>query len=382
MERFAELENITIHAEEEFERSCERTHFRRISYTPGMPTVVHPVCCKARHCEQCGFFWAWKWRLALSDKKTTLKAMGLPPISRAITLTTAYKCGYKKFWMALKYFWRYIRTYSPDFIKPWKKGHHKLRKGKKIARFPYANIQYCGFVEENVNHTQPHMHLVIYNYGNDRAGYIPAIVVQMAWEKAQKQAKFEKIAWDTRIERIKKDVAAYFTKYITKLTSGGKAEEIPTKETWKGRYVRYSTPSYYKDGSLKRPGFFGVAVSAITTAFGFGQWCENPSSEKSYLFINQDCSLDEFIKIAKAETDLVRGLVAQPWNFEADRARAELYIDGLFDIWPDERQPKIDGLRRDKGSPVLGPPLPPLYRFNCDEFIAIATELTPLAEIA
>jgi hypothetical protein len=336
MEQLVGLENLIVRAEREFETACQKTHFYRVELKPGQPVLIHPMLCKARRCEQCGFYWAWKWRLALRDKKDTLERQGSPNISRAITLTTAYDCGYEKMWMALKYFWRYLRRYSPDFTRPFSKGRKKLKHGVKQARFPYAMLQYWGVVEENQEHTQPHLHFIIYNPSDDKKSYIPKELIKRAWQEAQKEAGFEKIAWDTRIEKIKSDVSRYFTKYLTKLT-GGK-DEIPL-ESWGGRFVRYSVASKI------RPGFFSVGVGAITAAHGLAKYFQDPTEERSYCLIAQNVGLDEFIEIAKGEANTLNAIIKSGWDWQADKIRAEVWKEEMFPEYITEKAPKIVTIR-------------------------------------
>jgi hypothetical protein len=166
-------------------------------------------------CEDCGFYWAWKWRTLLGHKiKRDLEKTGLK-ISRAISLTTSYDPGYKKVWIALKRFWQHLRK-------------------------EYPGLQYWGVTEYNQKHTQPHFHFIL----SDDC-YIPQATIQYYWEKAQSQANFEHIAWNVRIEEIKGDIQKYFTKYVTKLTNG--KDEIPRPENWAGRYVRYSR-KFFENG--------------------------------------------------------------------------------------------------------------------------------------
>lgn len=330
----------TYFATEEFQQSCKRTHFFRISVRPEGLLSVHPTLCKARRCEQCGFFWAWKWRLALRDKKDVLELSGMPAMRRAVTLTTAYPVPYDRLWLALKYFWRYLRNYSPDYTHPWKVGRKKLRPGREAANFPYWALQYWGVVEVDQTTKQiPHLHFIIYNPANEVNGFIPKAIIKLAWQKAQMQAKFEKIAWDTRIERIRTDVSRYFTKYLTKL-EGGK-DEIPP-ETWKGRFVRYSLPS------SKRPGFFDVGVPAITTAHGLAKWFDNPQAERNFTLITQKTTLPEFIKLADEEARALDALVNEKWSPWQDIQRAIVWTEDF--IYPVETVPKIAQGRLLKGS--------------------------------
>lgn len=188
------------------------------AYTPDT-MLLHFLGCKRRLCEDCGYYWAWKWRTLLGHKiKRDLEKTGLK-ISRAISLTTSYDAGYKKVWLALKRFWAHIRK-------------------------EYPKVQYWGVTEYNQKHTQPHFHFIL-----SEDTYIPHATIQYYWEKAQSQALFEHIAWNVRIEEIKGDIQKYFTKYVTKLTNG--KDEIPRPENWQGRYVRYSRRFFENGVSTK-----------------------------------------------------------------------------------------------------------------------------------
>lgn len=180
-------------------------------FTPALDVgKVKFLSCKRRNCPRCGKYWAWKWRKMLEDKALSLQRQGLPAMRRALTLTTAYDPGFEKMRIALSMFWKELRKLHPG-------------------------IQYWGVTEYNQEQTQPHFHFIL---GNDH--YIPQPQIKEIWEKVQKWAGFEAIAWNVYIEEIKdnSDIQKYFTKYLTKLT-GGK-NEIPDREKWKGRFVRYS----------------------------------------------------------------------------------------------------------------------------------------------
>lgn len=329
--------HLTVWNEREFETACSRVRFYRVSFTPGLPVSVHPAMCKARRCEDCGWFWSWKWRYALSEKTRMLEAEGLPRISRAVTLTTAYNAGPEKLQRALEYFWRLLRRYSPDHTRHWKKGRRKLnQKAKKAGRTrgltPYQRLQYWGVVEANQAQTQPHLHFVIYNPLDDaNRGYIKKEIIQRAWEEAQKQAGFEKIAWDTRIERIKSNVTAYFTKYITKLT-GGK-NEVPG-DWWKGRYVRYSQD------------FFGhISCESMIASLNLAKYLSDPLPGRSYSLIAENVTVEQFIEIARRENDLLNDIVNQDWDFYADKDRAVVFEPEMFPNPPPEKVPKLNLLR-------------------------------------
>lgn len=208
--------------------------------------------CKSRLCPACGKGWGRNWQNRLGWNEFFHKD------DKALTLTSAYDAGYKKFWLALAYFWRNIRNYAhvrPEllnketgeyrpklFYKSDPAGNRKwmtLKQKKlqpggatfKIIR-PFRKIDFFGVVEYNQKHSQPHFHFVL------RSSYIPQKIIKKCWERAQVAAHFEKIAFDVRIEQIKSGVKQYFFKYITKLIKG--KDELPRPENWKGRGVRYS----------------------------------------------------------------------------------------------------------------------------------------------
>lgn len=320
------LEDLTINAEREFEKSCKRTHFYRVQTIPGLPTLVHPMLCKKRTCEECGFYWRWKCCLAIAEKKASLDRQGLAPITRALTLTTAYNCGYKKMWSALRYFWQQLRDYSPDLkyqLGPARgsKSLPRIRRydpknpftyDPKIyfgpgygPRYPYRNIQYWGVLEFNQAHTHPHLHLILC-----KDSFVPMTLIKACWIKAQNMAKFSTIAWDTRIEKIKFDVSKYFTKYLTKLGNG--KDEIPRRENWAGRFTRYSER------------FFDVPVPAMLTAHSFGKWLENPGFERAFCLVSENMSLEEFVRHCRDAEKELNELVNRAWDYTDDRHRAKI----------------------------------------------------------
>lgn len=175
------------------------------SYDPSS-RVYCRLKCKGRLCP-CSQYWSWRWRGLLGMKND------LEPnrCTRALTLTCASNPHYKRMHSALRYFWQLLR---------------KAQKAKRI--------EYWGTVEFNQSHKLPHLHFIL-----DTDSYIPYKILRFCWIKAQQWAKFPRVAWVCRIEKIKKGVQSYFTKYLTKLDNGGK-DEIPRPENWQGRYVRYS----------------------------------------------------------------------------------------------------------------------------------------------
>lgn len=171
--------------------------------------TLHRLNCKRRTCDTCGWYWTWQWRTALDAKTKADTALKIPKAKLALTLTMAEYADYKTVWNTFRYFWQLVRK-------------------------SYPFIQYCGFVEENQQHTLPHFHFIITN-----VDFISHNFLREKWITAQNWAGIGKTAWILRVERIKKNITAYFTKYITK-AKDGKKDELPRKENWKGRYVRYS----------------------------------------------------------------------------------------------------------------------------------------------
>lgn len=301
-----------VWAEREFENRCEKgaIHFYRLAYEKGLPALVHPMLCKKRTCEKCGWFWQWRWLLMLKHKAESDARLGNNPIRRAVTLTTAYDPGFEKCWYAIKMFWELLRDYSFELTVPkgktrrvWK---DESRKGEPIALAtrPYRYVQYWGSTEYNQKHTQPHFHFILHN---DQ--YIPMTLIKSLWIKAQKQAGFDKIAWDTRIEEIKTDVSKYFTKYIAKMT-GGK-DEIPRRENWRGRFIRYSRK------------FFDVPTGCITVKHGWDKYCSDPHSERSYYLTTQGTPFQEFKQRAGETVYELTHLLNRPWDWEDDNFRGK-----------------------------------------------------------
>jgi hypothetical protein len=61
----------------------------------------------------------------------------------------------------------------------------------KEIRKRYPSLQYWGVTEYNQLQTQPHFHFIL---GDDK--YIPQPVIKEIWEKVQRWAGFESIAWN------------------------------------------------------------------------------------------------------------------------------------------------------------------------------------------
>jgi hypothetical protein len=246
---------------------------------------LHFLSCKRRSCPKCGKYWAWKWRKMLEDKALSLERSGLPKMQRALTLTTAYDPGYERCRIALSMFWKEVRK-------------------------SYQGVQYWGVTEYNQEQTQPHFHFIL---GDDC--YIPQPVIKEIWEKVQRWAGFEVIAWNVYIEEIKdnSDIQRYFTKYLTKLT-GGK-NEIPNREKWKGRYVRYSKK------------FFDWPTDVILTALFLQENINNDNNWQTYYkvrpkLINDYHAMDNFIEKCQALEASEAEFINRPWNPQRDKELA------------------------------------------------------------
>lgn len=252
--------------------------------------MVHFLSCKMRNCEKCGWYWSWKWRQMLKHKRDMDILLGKPAITRAITLTTACDPGYQKIWRALKEFWRLLRK-------------------------SYRNLQYWGVVEYNQKHTQPHFHFIL---SDDT--YIPQMLISKLWKKAQVVSGFPKVAFNVRIEKIKSNIQAYFTKYLTKLT-GGK-DEIPRPENWKGRFVRYSRK------------FFDMPAPLIFEALMLNRAIENDTLYRSYFLLNPKLNLDwaamqDFREKCTALEVSRETWVNRDWDIVKDRDRGKFVIDDI-----------------------------------------------------
>lgn len=201
---------------------------------------IHVMTCKRRACENCGWYWAWKWRKALKEKSVNDRYFHRSVADKALTLTFAENIPFETMQGILRQFWKF------------------LRRG-------YPGLEYWGAVEFNQKHTQPHIHFILAN-----VPYIELDYLDYCFKVAQVRYKVEKLAFNLRIEKIRKNVEAYFTKYITKLT-GGK-DEIPRRENWGGRFIRYSQK------------FFPVPVPAMLASFPFNRALEKAENFDRFIF--------------------------------------------------------------------------------------------------
>jgi hypothetical protein len=260
---------------------------------------VHFLSCKRRSCPKCGKYWAWKWRKMLEDKAMSLQRQGLSPMRRALTLTTAYDPGFERMRIALSMFWKELR---------------KIRPG----------IQYWGVTEYNQAQTQPHFHFIL---GND--SYIPQKTLQELWVKVQRWAGFQHIAWVVRIEKIRdgSNIMQYFTKYLTKLT-GGK-NEIPDREKWKGRFVRYSKS------------FFAFPTQTILASIALNEAIAKDDHWKTYYQIRPKLIMDyrqqdKFVEQCQSSESRHSQFINSEWDPDKDRERGNYLstpVDNQLTLW-------------------------------------------------
>jgi len=146
-------------------------------YSPSKGTI-HRMNCKRRTCEDCGWFWAWRWRQALKQKAINDKDLRLPKADKALTLTFAENVPYVTMQGILRQFWKFVRR-------------------------GYPGIEYWGAVEFNQAHTIPHLHFILAG-----APYLELDYLDYCWKVAQKRYKLEHLAWNLRIEKIRKNIQA------------------------------------------------------------------------------------------------------------------------------------------------------------------------------
>jgi len=242
--------------------------------------------CKRRNCPICGWYWRHKWRRALIEKSACDQFTKNIKPRLALTLTTAQKTDYTQMWLCLKMFWELLRK-------------------------QYPNLEYWGVVEVNQKHSLIHLHFLLAGYK-----FIPYDLIRTCWMKAQKQARFNNIAFEERIERIKKNAEAYFTKYLTK-AAGGLKDEIPTKADWGGRHIRYSK------------GFFGVPVAAMAAAAKFKSTLANSDEIDRLVYLARRplASLSGFLDRADANIQELIRVVNEPWQPASDRYKAKSSLD-------------------------------------------------------
>lgn len=235
------------------------------------------MSCKRRNCEECGWYWACKWRNALKEKARNDYDFGKQTANKALTLTFAENVDFPTMQNILRQFWKFLRRAYPD-------------------------TEYWGVVEFNQTHTIPHLHFII-----NQTSYIELDFLDYCWRVAQKRYKLEHLAWNLRIERIRKNTQAYFTKYITKLT-GGK-DEVPRRTIWAGRYVRYSAK------------FFPLGVPAMLAGRVFNEKLKAGTGlDKVYWYVRKPLKyLKDFQKECRDLNQCIIDTVNKPWDPLNDR---------------------------------------------------------------
>jgi len=164
-----------------------------------------------------------------------------------------------------------------------------------------------------------HLHFVL-----GGVSFIDKEFIRQSWVKAQTWAKIESPAFITRIEAIKKGVARYFTKYITKLT-GGK-DEIPRREQWQGRYVRYSARFFPQN----------VSTMAVYASWkrqldaDLFQWQHRAFTVHN----NRAClaGLSGFIEESEQLDLNLEAFMTRPWEPGHDWIRGKPVETGIFDL--------------------------------------------------
>lgn len=242
--------------------------------------VLHRMNCKRRTCPDCGWWWSFRWRKALKEKAVNDFDLGKRKADKALTLTFAENVPFITMQGILRQFW-------------------------KLLRRAYPGIEYWGVVEFNQAHTIPHLHFILAS-----APYLELDYLDYCWKVAQKRYKLEHLAWNLRIEKIRKNTEAYFTKYITKLLSG--KDEIPRRENWQGRFVRYSAK------------FFPIPVSAMLAGKKFAdKLAANDALDRHFARVREPLQGIGIFKIEAAiENAAIDRAVKMAWNPEKDRARA------------------------------------------------------------
>lgn len=263
------------------EKYCPQAPGWSFSKTGGL----HVLKCKSRKCEYCGQFWAWKWRQALAEKDEYDQAMGIPRARLALTLTLRQNVEYLTVQRVLEFFWRSVRKKNPD-------------------------LEYWGVVECDQKHQRPHFHFILAN-----CVFIPYQDLRQYWVNAQKWAGINDQAWVLRVETIEKNIQAYFTKYVTKLL-GGK-DEIPRRDQWQGRYIRYSRK------------FFPASVSTMAVYASWRRqweanrfdWPAHPYSQYQQHITH--AGLTHFINECKITDQEIIDTLNREWDYLDDHLRVQ-----------------------------------------------------------
>lgn len=247
------------------------------------------MACKRRNCQECGWYWACKWRNALKEKARNDFDFARKTADKALTLTFAQNVPFVTIQRILAQFW-------------------------KLLRRAYPNTEYWGVVEFNQSHTIPHLHFIL-----QQRDFLELDYIDYCWKTAQKRYKLANVAWNIRIEKIRKNTQAYFTKYITKLT-GGK-DEIPRREIWSGRYVRYSAK------------FFPCPIPLMLQGRVFDTMLKaGDSLDRVYWYVRAPLKyLKDFQKECRDTDNAVLKAINEPWDPLGDKSRADpVPIDDLF----------------------------------------------------
>ncbi len=271
-------------------RSCSIGYL----YCPANKSCV-ALFCKRRLCEFCGHLWSQRWCYALKLKAENDVVLSQYGCKLVLTLTFAQLVDFKVMQRVLREFWRLVRV-------------------------EYPSIGYWGVVEFNQKHSQPHLHFVL-----SGVDFVPYQFLRRIWQIAQRRAGIEKIAFVLRVEEIRKGVAAYFTKYVTKLV-GGK-DEIPRRQLWAGRYVRYSR------------NFFPVPISAMLAAHRFETLLKAGEQLKRFVtYINKPRQfLGKWQSDSEKDEIIIADAIARDWSPIADVKRGVLVTASLnARAWLDE----------------------------------------------
>lgn len=294
--------------------------------------TLHRMNCKRRICRECGWYWSWTWRSAIQAKVERDKALKIPPAKLALTLTMAEYPDFKVVYDCFRYFWQLMR--NPD------------------DGFPA--VQYLCFPEENQEHTLIHFHLII-----DKVDFIHHEWIRERWITAQRWAGVEKTAWILRIERIKKNVAAYFAKYITK--TAGKKDEIPRRENWQGRYVRNSKFFFGEltDSSLPYKDRKAINRRTLVESVSLQKALEagDDLDRMFYQVRKAHFSAPDFMQESDIQAAKLKNIVSAPWEPLLDKGRAgpappDTLLDGDWTnttytdkFEPNKKKPTITDLK-------------------------------------
>jgi hypothetical protein len=257
----------------------------------GSSTGIHALGCKSRQCEVCQKYWSTRWRIALNFKCDYDAWNGIEDAGLTLTLTFAEPCGHEVARAACRYFFQFLHE-------------------------DYPKVKYFKSVEFNQKHTQPHLHFIL-----QFAEFIPYKQIRIWWLKAQKWAGIGLKAWNIRIEEIKKNMAAYLSKYLTKAGKEAK-DEIPRRDLWRGRYVSYS------------PGFFPRPLPDMLKMAQFHRQMETHDAiDRVFIYIDKtDKWLEPFTLQAQTEWAAQVEEINYEWDYKKDNLYGVKVTLDLFDI--------------------------------------------------